>query len=189
MCLCLESTCVSVSVYVWYTDNFFLVPYSLQLIMSHSKQNIRRDICSQFAYQIAYLGILEPGSFTFSSTCSENHTMMATFDSLCVFLALLVAFQMPAVMYRGPSPSLDDLFHPLDSQIYQVPQQGQDETLSGQAQVEGKTWTVSFYRDEVMTFQSIVQTPNPVISSSSGVICPFPLVENRQGCFGPAADG
>lgn len=74
--------------------------------------------------------------------------MLATFDRLCVFLSLLMAFQMPALMYRGPSPSLDDLFHPLDSQIYQVPQQGQDETLSGQAQVEGKTWTVPFsYRD------------------------------------------
>lgn len=70
--------------------------------------------------------------------------MLATFDSFCVFLSLLMVFQMPIVMHRGPSPSLDDLIHPLDSQIYQVPQQGQDETLPGQAQVEGKRWTVPF---------------------------------------------
>lgn len=85
--------------------------------------------------------------------------------AFCVFPALLLAFQVPAVMHRGPSPPLDDLFHPLDSQIYQVPQQGQDETLSGQAQVEGKTWTEPFsYRDSMMAFQSIVQkkkTPSP----------------------------
>lgn len=106
--------------------------------------------------------------------------MLATSDSLCVFLSLLMAFQMPAVMHRGSSPSLDDLFHPLDSQIYQVPQQGQDETFPGQAQVEGKTWTVPFsYRCSVVTFQSIVQTPSPVISLSSGVIYPFKLLENR----------
>lgn len=75
----------------------------------------------------------------------------------------LSSFQMPAVVRGGPSPSLDDLFHPLDSQIHQVPQQGQDETLSSQAQVEGKTWSVPFfyYRDSVVTFQSIVQNPEP----------------------------
>lgn len=50
---------------VIHTDNFFLVPYSLQLIMSHSEQNIPCDICSQFAYQIAYLSILKPGIWLF----------------------------------------------------------------------------------------------------------------------------
>lgn len=56
--------------------------------MSHSEQNIPCDLCNQFAYQIAYLGILEPGSLTFLSKCSDNDTMLATFDSLCVVLSL-----------------------------------------------------------------------------------------------------
>lgn len=56
---------------------------------------------------------------------------------------------MPAVMHRSPCPPLDDLFHPLDSQIYQVPQQGQDEALSCQAQVEGKIWTLPFFLSRV----------------------------------------
>lgn len=80
-CVCSwESTWESVwvCVCVIHTDNFFLVPYSLQLIMSHSEQNIPCDICSQFAYQIAYLSILKPGSLTCLSTCSENYTTHAT---------------------------------------------------------------------------------------------------------------
>jgi len=46
---------------------------------------------------------------------------------------------MQVVMCRGPRSPLDGLFHSNATQTHQVPEKGEDETLSGQAQVEGNT--------------------------------------------------
>lgn len=68
-------------------------------------------------------------------------------------------------MHRCPRTPLDGVVHPSEPQTHQVPQQGQDETFPGQAQMEGNMewgkehWTdvqFSYQRLPVMTFQSIV---------------------------------
>lgn len=84
--------------------------YSLQLMMSHQEQYIHYDICSQSACQIVLPCLEKP----FLKRSSEK--------AGSIWWPLLLAFQMPVVMCRGPRPPVDGLFYPSDPPIHQVPQ-------------------------------------------------------------------
>lgn len=65
----------------------YLVHYLMQLIMSHQSKIF---VVTFAAYLLTCLGTLR------------------------LLFSVHVAFQMPAVVHRGPCPPLDDLVHPID---------------------------------------------------------------------------
>lgn len=162
-----------------HTDNFFLVPHSMQLIMSQSEQNIPCDICSQFTYQIAYLGT-EPGSFTFLSKCSAN---IPCWQHLTAF----VSSSLYSWLSRCRLSCTEALHHPWMISFTPLTRKSTKSLNKDKMRhfLAKRKWKVKHglcpfsYRCSVVTFQSIVQTPSPVISLSSGVIYPFKLLENR----------
>lgn len=69
--------------------------------------------------------------------CNHRWRFKRCFVFQKTFLLAFAFSQVPAVVHGGPGPPLDGLVHPVDPQAHQVPQQGEDEAIPGQTQVEG----------------------------------------------------